>query len=163
MHKSAFLTLSIEFKHSLLAECYFSFAVCMNSPVFSNMSVISRSVPKSLLTNKNFTCIDGLTTKSLYATTFCDAISAVICRPTGLFMCHIDEILQGMKRFARKYYIFRCRSCTSEGKWLRGLDSNQRPRGYEPRELPGCSTPRRASYSAYFRAHLQGNSLKVLF
>ena len=24
---------------------------------------------------------------------------------------------------------------------LRGLDSNQRPRGYEPRELPGCSTP----------------------
>ena len=27
-------------------------------------------------------------------------------------------------------------------KW-RGQDSNLRPRGYEPRELPGCSTPRR--------------------
>ena len=26
---------------------------------------------------------------------------------------------------------------------LRGQDSNLRPRGYEPRELPGCSTPRR--------------------
>ena len=26
-------------------------------------------------------------------------------------------------------------------KW-RGPDSNRRPRGYEPRELPGCSTPR---------------------
>jgi hypothetical protein len=26
-------------------------------------------------------------------------------------------------------------------KW-RGQDSNLRPRGYEPRELPGCSTPR---------------------
>gem|GEM_PF-4609446 len=26
--------------------------------------------------------------------------------------------------------------------WLRGLDSNQRPLGYEPNELPGCSTPR---------------------
>lgn len=25
---------------------------------------------------------------------------------------------------------------------LRGQDSNLRPRGYEPRELPGCSTPR---------------------
>ena len=25
----------------------------------------------------------------------------------------------------------------------RGQDSNLRPRGYEPRELPGCSTPRR--------------------
>jgi hypothetical protein len=28
------------------------------------------------------------------------------------------------------------------GKWLRGLDLNQRPLGYEPNELPGCSTPR---------------------
>ena len=26
--------------------------------------------------------------------------------------------------------------------WLRGLDSNQRPLGYEPNELPDCSTPR---------------------
>jgi membrane-bound lytic murein transglycosylase A len=28
------------------------------------------------------------------------------------------------------------------GSWLRGLDLNQRPLGYEPNELPGCSTPR---------------------
>ena len=28
-----------------------------------------------------------------------------------------------------------------KNKW-RGQDSNLRPRGYEPRELPGCSTPR---------------------
>ena len=27
-------------------------------------------------------------------------------------------------------------------KWLRGLDLNQRPFGYEPNELPDCSTPR---------------------
>jgi hypothetical protein len=27
-------------------------------------------------------------------------------------------------------------------KWLRGLDLNQRPSGYEPDELPDCSTPR---------------------
>jgi hypothetical protein len=25
--------------------------------------------------------------------------------------------------------------------WLRGLDLNQRPLGYEPNELPDCSTP----------------------
>ena len=26
--------------------------------------------------------------------------------------------------------------------WLRGLDLNQGPSGYEPDELPDCSTPR---------------------
>jgi hypothetical protein len=26
--------------------------------------------------------------------------------------------------------------------WLRGPDLNRRPSGYEPDELPGCSTPR---------------------
>ena len=31
-----------------------------------------------------------------------------------------------------------------QGKvWLRGLDLNQRPLGYEPNELPDCSTPRK--------------------
>ena len=29
--------------------------------------------------------------------------------------------------------------------WLRGLDLNQRPSGYEPDELPDCSTPRHLS------------------
>ena len=27
-------------------------------------------------------------------------------------------------------------------KWLRGRDLNPRPLGYEPNELPDCSTPR---------------------
>jgi hypothetical protein len=26
-------------------------------------------------------------------------------------------------------------------KWLRGVDLNHRPLGYEPNELPDCSTP----------------------
>ncbi len=34
----------------------------------------------------------------------------------------------------------RCRHPARD--WLRGLDLNQRPSGYEPDELPGCSTPR---------------------
>src|SRR5438552_2594513 len=32
---------------------------------------------------------------------------------------------------------------TRRGNWLRGRDLNPRPSGYEPDELPGCSTPRR--------------------
>ena len=38
---------------------------------------------------------------------------------SGLFLCSLDVELN----------------------WLRGLDLNQRPLGYEPNELPGCSTP----------------------
>ncbi len=32
--------------------------------------------------------------------------------------------------------------------WLRELDLNQRPFGYEPNELPGCSIPRCVSIVA---------------
>jgi hypothetical protein len=41
----------------------------------------------------------------------------------------------------------------SVAKWLRGLDLNQRPLGYEPNELPGCSTPH-----SYINNPLRGGS-----
>ena len=44
------------------------------------------------------------------------------------------------------------------GNWLRGLDLNQRPSGYEPDELPGCSTPR-----DHYGEMMRGSKLKAGF
>src|SRR5580765_5538142 len=45
--------------------------------------------------------------------------------------------------FAAKNGVTVCaRGCARQVIWLRGRDLNPRPSGYEPDELPGCSTPR---------------------
>ena len=41
----------------------------------------------------------------------------------------------GVRLFTKLLLLF-------ENSWLRGQDLNLRPLGYEPNELPGCSTPR---------------------
>src|SRR5258708_15213546 len=48
--------------------------------------------------------------------------------------------------------------------WLRGWDLNPRPSGYEPDELPGCSTPRseRRPYNPPQRGAMQALSLHAL-
>ena len=44
-------------------------------------------------------------------------------------------------------------------KW-RGQDSNLRPRGYEPRELPGCSTPRHVAQHYSWRGTQRSSGLR---
>jgi hypothetical protein len=50
-----------------------------------------------------------------------------------------SSFAQGKRRFGTKES---CSRSIPLRNWLRGLDLNQRPSGYEPDELPGCSTPR---------------------
>ena len=49
--------------------------------------------------------------------------------------------LKSMKK-ARKYGLLRVSIHLVSPIWLRELDLNQRPSGYEPDELPNCSIPR---------------------
>ena len=63
--------------------------------------------------------------------------------------------LKSMKK-ARKYGLFKVSIHLVSPIWLRELDLNQRPSGYEPDELPNCSIPR------YFTAFLL-LSLECLF
>ena len=57
-----------------------------------------------------------------------------------IYIEHIVNFLLNLvikEKFNKSKYKFSIRKV-----WLRGLDLNQGPSGYEPDELPDCSTPR---------------------
>jgi hypothetical protein len=47
--------------------------------------------------------------------------------------------------------------------WLRGVDLNHRPLGYEPNELPGCSTPHKNHISGVVEGQTLGAFTATLF
>src|SRR5262252_9820750 len=62
-----------------------------------------------------------------------------------------------MRRGRRKPATSRCKL-----KWLRGRDLNPRPLGYEPNELPDCSTPRhREDLTVYHKQNRQKTHARV--
>ena len=54
-----------------------------------------------------------------------------------------------------------CGQFPNQTEKLREPDSNRRPRGYEPRELPGCSTPRQDVNFRSLAAPPQGDGFGV--
>ena len=55
--------------------------------------------------------------------------------------------------YAAQPALARCQSSMRHEDWLRGLDLNQRPSGYEPDELPDCSTPRHHTTDTKWQSH----------
>ena len=81
----------------------------------------------------------------LYKTRFLSADNASIDALVYVTDCSVLSSMVAAMRFELMTYRVwtdRSNQLSYAAIWLRGQDSNLRPSGYEPDELPSCSTPR---------------------
>ena len=71
---------------------------------------------------------------------------------------NLSRALRGGKRFLTQKLLLKTAAAAAGSFvtkiWLRGRDLNPRPSGYEPDELPGCSTP-------HFENSFDGDSVQI--
>ena len=84
---------------------------------------------------------------STLASTLSSSARGKLAKKSSLRRVPTLQLKTSWRRFSSRAYSFARnkkplgRKVSTQRLW-RGQDSNLRPRGYEPRELPGCSTPR---------------------
>jgi hypothetical protein len=168
MHRPQFSTPAASIPFILLPDKFVKTVFLNERKIFQHTHVIPRPVPlvqcfqpftrvSVAFKAKDFLVFAFLNRTVLTGFSFAAMAAAIAGKPLALIgltqgavhPAGRDKLLQSHNIFSIKIYrcfAFKCRKngqpMVDRFAWLRGPDLNQRPSGYEPDELPSCSTPR---------------------
>jgi len=80
---------SIESTYFLLFESHGTIDFCMNSEITTFIGIFSSFIFRSFLSNDDISCNSFLSSENLDSTILWFRIPKVLCRSTGLFVCHL--------------------------------------------------------------------------